>query len=240
MPGSIRLFLPTPLYEGAELSATPAQVHYLAHVMRCAIGETVRLFNGTDGEWEARILTLRRDRALLQAERQVRRQQPEPDLWLLFAPLKRDSTDLVIEKATELGVSAILPVLTERTNTARMNPARLQTIATEAAEQCERLTLPRIAEPAKLSAIIAAWPAERSLVAAVERSAAPLLRPARGPAALLVGPEGGFTDAELDGLRRHPFVEAASLGPRILRAETAVIVGLALLQAPLLQGAGGG
>jgi len=134
MPGSIRLFLPTPLYEGAELSATPAQVHYLAHVMRCAIGETVRLFNGTDGEWEARILTLRRDRALLQAERQVRRQQPEPDLWLLFAPLKRDSTDLVIEKATELGVSAILPVLTERTNTARMNPARLQTIATETGE----------------------------------------------------------------------------------------------------------
>jgi 16S rRNA (uracil1498-N3)-methyltransferase len=232
--------MPVPLHAGAELTTTVAQAHYLANVMRCAVGETVRAFNGSDGEWEARIRTLRRDRVLLQAERQVRPQAPEPDLWLLFAPLKRDATDLVVQKATELGAAAILPVLTERTNTARMNPARLTTIAIEAAEQCERLTLPRIETPRKLSAILADWPDGRPLVAAMERSTAPKVRAARGPAALLVGPEGGFTQAELDALHRHPFVVAASLGPLILRAETAVIVGLALLQAPLLQDSGGG
>ena len=245
MSGSIRLYLPAPLREGAELAATPAQAHYLGHVMRRAAGDTVRVFNGADGEWEARIAALRRDRATLRAERQARPQDAGPDLWLLFAPLKRDATDLVVEKATELGVSAILPVLTERTNTARINRERLLAIATEAAEQCERLTLPRIDEPARLSALLAAWPVGRSLVAAMERAEAPGVRPARGPAALLVGPEGGFTEPELDSLRRHPLVLPASLGPRILRAETAVIVGLALLQAPQLgpplsRGTGGG
>ena len=231
MSGSIRLYVEAPLHAGAEIAATPAQAHYLATVMRRAVGETVRLFNGHDGEWTARILALRRDRARLGAERQLLPQTPEPDIWLLFAPLKRDATDLVVQKATELGASAILPVLTERTNTTRLNLDRLRAIATEAAEQCERLTLPRIEEARRLPALLAEWPAERKLVSALERSAAPPIRPQPGPAALLVGPEGGFTDAELDALRRHPLVVAASLGPRILRAETAVIVGLALLQA---------
>jgi 16S rRNA (uracil1498-N3)-methyltransferase len=199
--------------------------------MRCAVGDTVRVFNGSDGEWEARIAALRRDRAVLSAERQTRPQAPEPDIWLLFAPLKRDATDLVIEKATELGVSRILPVLTDRTNTARANLERLTAIATEAAEQCERQTLPVLESPRKLSALLSDWPVGRTLVAALERATAPKLAPVQGPAALLVGPEGGFTDAELDALRRHPLVVAASLGPRILRAETASIVGLALLQA---------
>ena len=231
MSGSIRLYVEAPLHAGAEIATTPAQAHYLATVMRRAVGETVRLFNGHDGEWNARILALRRDRARLGAERQMLPQAPEPDIWLLFAPLKRDATDLVVQKATELGASAILPVLTERTNTTRLNLDRLRAIATEAAEQCERLTLPRIEEARRLPALLAEWPAERKLVTALERAVAPLVRPQAGPAALLVGPEGGFTDAELDALRRHPLVVAASLGPRILRAETAVIVGLALLQA---------
>ncbi len=231
MPGSIRLFVPTPLHEGAELAASAGQAHYLATVMRCAVGETVLVFNGIDGEWEARIATLRRDRVLLRAERHSRPQMPEPDLWLLFAPLKREATDLVVQKATELGVSHILPVLTDRTNTSRTNPERLTSITIEAAEQCERLTLPVIEQPRKLSAILADWPAGRPLVAALERAQAPKVPPVRGPAALLVGPEGGFTRSELDALRRHPLVVAASLGPRILRAETATIVGLALLQA---------
>jgi 16S rRNA (uracil1498-N3)-methyltransferase len=138
---------------------------------------------------------------------------------------------LVVEKATELGVSRLLPVVTERTNTARLNPDRLTAIATEAAEQCERLTVPAIDPPQKLLSVLAAWPAARTLVAALERADAPRIQPVPGPAALLVGPEGGFTPAELDALRRHPLVVAASLGPRILRAETAAIVGLALLQA---------
>jgi 16S rRNA (uracil1498-N3)-methyltransferase len=231
MPGSIRLFVPAPLSEGAELPASAGQGHYLGNVMRCAVGDAVRLFNGADGEWQAQIVALRRDRAVLRAERQTRPQAPEPDLWLLFAPLKRDTTDLVVEKATELGVSRLLPVVTERTNTARLNPDRLTAIATEAAEQCERLTVPAIDPPQKLLSVLAAWPAARTLVAALERADAPRIQPVPGPAALLVGPEGGFTPAELDALRRHPLVVAASLGPRILRAETAAIVGLALLQA---------
>jgi 16S rRNA (uracil1498-N3)-methyltransferase len=230
MPGSIRLFLPAPLHEGAELAASPGQAHYLVHVMRRAVGDSVHVFNGADGEWEARIVALRRDRATLSAERQVRGQDEEPDIWLVFAPLKRDATDLVVEKATELGASALLPVLTDRTNTARLNLDRLRAIAIEAAEQCERLTVPAIGAPRPLAALLADWPQGRTLVAALERSAAPPVMPARGPAALLVGPEGGFTEPELDALRRHPLVVAASLGSRILRAETAAIVGLALLQ----------
>jgi 16S rRNA (uracil1498-N3)-methyltransferase len=231
MSGSIRLFLPAPLHEGAELTASAGQAHYLGHVMRRAAGDTVRLFNGSDGEWQARIVALKRDRATLLAERQTRPQAAEGDLWLVVPPLKRDTTDLVVEKATELGVSRILLTLTERTNAARVNGDRLAAIATEAAEQCERLTVPTIAAPRKLAAILADWPAERPLVAAMERADAPRMRPATAPAALLVGPEGGFAPAELDALRRHPLVVPASLGPRILRAETAAIVGLALLQA---------
>jgi 16S rRNA (uracil1498-N3)-methyltransferase len=240
MSGSIRLHVTAPLHAGAEVAATPAQAHYLATVMRRAVGETLRLFNGVDGEWEARILALRRDRARLGAERQTLAQAPEPDIWLAFAPLKRDATDLVAQKATELGVSALLPVLTERTNAGRVNLERLRAIAIEAAEQCERLTVPRVEEPRRLSALLADWPLDRPLVAAMERAGAPWPRPAAGPTALLVGPEGGFAGAELDALQRHPIVTAASLGPRILRAETAVIVGLTLLQAPLLQPANGG
>ena len=189
------------------------------------------LFNGVDGEWEGRIATLRRDRGSVSVTTRTREQKAEPDLWLAFALLKRDATDLVVQKATELGVSAILPVLTERTNAARLNAERMAAIAAEAAEQCERLTVPRLAAPVRLPELLAAWPQGRPLFAAVERSMTARLRAHDGPAGLLVGPEGGFTLAELDVLRSAPFVVTASLGPRVLRAETAAIVGLALLQA---------
>jgi 16S rRNA (uracil1498-N3)-methyltransferase len=166
-------------------------------------------------------------------ERQLRPQAAEPDLWLAFALLKRDATDLVVQKATELGAAAILPVLSARTNAARVNGERLAAIATEAAEQCERLSVPRIAPARPLAALLAEWPAERRLFAAVERSAAPHAGPAGpAPAALLTGPEGGFTPAELDALASHPFVQPVSLGHFVLRAETAAIAGLALLLAP--------
>jgi 16S rRNA (uracil1498-N3)-methyltransferase len=232
MPGSIRLFVPASLYPGAALDATAAQAHHVGTVLRRAVGDGVRVFNGRDGEWGGTIAALKRDLLRLVVAQQVRPQEPEPDLWLAFAPLKRDATDLVVEKATELGVSALLPVFTERTNAARLNPARLLAIATEAAEQCERLTIPCVAPPRPLSALLGDWPVDRPLVAALERQHAAPIRPARGPAALLVGPEGGFTVPELDALRRHALVVPASLGPRILRAETAAIVGLALLLAP--------
>ncbi len=228
-----RLFVPTPLAAGTEIPATPAQAHYLGTVLRQAPGAALRLFNGTDGEWRARLAAIRKDRATIAVETLLRPQAPEPDLWLLFAPLKRDATDLVVQKATELGASEIHPILTARTNTARINPDRLRAIATEAAEQSERLTVPRMADPLPLAARLAAWPPGRRLLAAIERSDAPPPRPRPrldpGPAALLIGPEGGFTPAEVELLRRHADVEPISLGPRILRAETACIAGLALL-----------
>lgn len=226
-----RLHVPVPLAEGAELPLAPGQAHYLGAVLRRAPGDALRLFNGTDGEWRARIATLRKQHATVVPERQLRPQAPEPDLWLVFAPLKRDATDMVAQKATELGAAALLPVFTTRTNAARVNEERLAAIAAEAAEQSERLTIPRIAPAEPLPELLARWPAERRLVVAMERRAAGPVRPASGPAALLVGPEGGFTDRELDDLARRPFVEPATLGPRILRADTAAIVGLALLQA---------
>lgn len=231
MSGSIRLFVAARLHEDASVAGSAAQAHYLGTVMRRQPGDAVRLFNGSDGEWHASIAELRRDRLRLTVAGRARPQLPEPDLWLVFAPLKRDATDLLVQKATELGASALLPVLTSRTNSARINPDRLAAIAGEAAEQSERLTVPRIDPPRPLAAVLDDWPAGRPLVAALERRDAPPIRPVRGPAALLVGPEGGFTPAELDTLMTRPFVVPVTLGPRILRAETAGIAGLALLQA---------
>lgn len=226
---AMRLFVDAPLHAGAAVDATPAQAHHLGPVMRRGPGDPVRLFNGRDGEWAARIEALRKGRAVLRVEGPLRPQAPEPGPALVFAPLKRDATDLVAEKATELGAAALYPVLTERTVAGRVNLERLAAIAAAAAEQCERLTVPQVHPLRRLPDLLGAWPVERPLAAALERSDAP---PVRAPAAgLLVGPEGGFTGAELDVLASRPFVVAISLGPRVLRAETAAIAGLALLQA---------
>ena len=230
MTGSIRLFVDAPLAVGEMIAGSAAQAHYLGTVMRRGVGDAVRLFNGRDGEIEARIALLRRDRLELQIERLLRAQTQEPDLWLLFALLKRDATDLVVQKATELGVSALHPVITERCNTHRMNAGRLHAIAVEAAEQCERLTVPVLHDARPLQAVLADWSADRRLFAALERSEAPRIAAVSGRKALLVGPEGGFSPAELEALRAHPFVTGVSLGPRVLRADTACIAGLALLQ----------
>jgi 16S rRNA (uracil1498-N3)-methyltransferase len=234
MPTIPRLYVPAELTPGATIAGTTSQAHYLSTVLRCQPGAPVHLFNGRDGEWQAHIAALRRDRLSLTIETQRRPQQPEPDLWLVFALLKRDATDLVVQKATELGVSALHPVLTERTNAARTNPDRLIAIATAAAEQCERLTVPLIRPPRRLSDLLAGWPPDRPLFAATERAinAVPL-RATTTPAGLLIGPEGGFAPSELEAMPRHPFVTPISLGRRILRAETACVAGLALLQAPL-------
>ncbi len=232
MGESIRLFVPAALHAGAVVAASAGQAHYLGRVMRRRAGDTVLLFNGRDGEWRARLSGLQRAQATLEVETQVRPQQAEPDIWLLFATLARPATELVVEKATELGVSLIQPVLTARTNPGRPNLDRLTAIAIEAAEQCERLTVPAVVPPRALAAVLAEWPPGRTLVLAAERQDAPRKPPAlSGLKALLVGPEGGFVATELDALHRSPFVIPVSLGPRILRAETAAIVGLALLQA---------
>jgi 16S rRNA (uracil1498-N3)-methyltransferase len=233
MPHAVRLYVSAPLFAGARVMTSAGQAHYLAHVMRRGVGAAVRLFNGRDGEWQARIDALERGAARLLVAEQLRAQEPEPDVWLLFAPLKRAANELVVEKATELGIARLLPVATAFTQTERLNLDRLRAIATEAAEQSERLSVPEIAPIRPLAAVLENWPQTRRLIAFAERLPAPPLsaKPSE-PLALLIGPEGGFAAAELDGLRRHPFVHLASLGSRILRAETAAIVGVALLTLP--------
>jgi 16S rRNA (uracil1498-N3)-methyltransferase len=216
------------LSPGLDIVLDREQAHYLGTVMRLGSGAPVVLFNGQDGEWAGVLAEVKRDRAVVVLERQTRPQGIEPDLWLLFAPLKRDATDLVIQKATELGVSAIKPVFSARTNTGRVNLERVAAIAREAAEQSERLTVPEIFPPQDLLDVLGSWPAGRGLAAAIERGG-PSEIP-RDAGALLVGPEGGFAPAELDALRAARFVSPICLGPRVLRAETAVIAGLALLQ----------
>jgi len=228
---SIRLFVEAPLSSGTPLPASDAAAHYLANVMRVAAGDTIRVFNGRDGEWRARVAAITRKAATLVPETLTRLQESEPDCWLCFALLKRQKTDLVVEKATELGVSVIQPVITARTQADHVNLDRLRAIATEAAEQCERLAVPDIREPIKFSALLTGWPAGRHLFLADERRTAKLLRPTTAPAALMVGPEGGFTEMEIDAIAAHPPVIRVSLGHRILRAETAAIAGLALLLA---------
>ncbi len=227
-----RLFVTAPLASGARVVGTGMQAHYLGRVLRRDAGSAVLLFNGRDGEWAARIVALRRGDAEFAVDTALRPQAAEPDLWLVFALLKRDAIDLVVQKATELGAAALVPVITERTVVARLNESRLAAIAIEAAEQSERLTVPMLHAPTRLPVLLSSWPRDRGLFAALERGAEAPLRRTEGPAALLVGPEGGFTPAEVEALRRHPLVTPVSLGPRILRAETACLAGLALLQAP--------
>ncbi|KIL98115.1 Ribosomal RNA small subunit methyltransferase E [Paramagnetospirillum magnetotacticum MS-1] len=231
-----RLFVDAPLSEGVAVALTRDQTHYLASVMRAELGEMVLLFNGTDGEWAARIAALPKAGAALVPERQTRPQAPEPDLWLLAAPLKKDRTDLVVEKAAELGVSLLMPVFTRRTNAGRVNTDRLRAHLIEAAEQCERLSVPQLSEPCPLDKVLADWPTDRILLFLDEGgSGIPLAHVLNGmpgeKLALLVGPEGGFDAEERRLIGSKSFARAVGLGPRILRAETAAIAALAVVQA---------
>jgi len=228
---SPRLFVAGALREGAEIIASAEQAHYLGNVLRCGSGDPVRLFNGGDGEWTARLAFARRDRLTFSVGVRLRAQQSEAGPWLVFALLKRDATDLVVRQSVELGVSRVLPVITERTNAARVNHERLRAIAVEAAEQSERLTVPAIDLPARLETVLADWPSGRRLFAALERShhETPATTIRGAPAALLVGPEGGFTPAERERLTGLDFVTPISLGPLVLRDETAAAAGQALL-----------
>ncbi len=225
-----RLFVDAPLSAGAEVIPTEAQAHYLSNVLRLAPGAAVALFNGEHGEWLARIGALRRGRAALAVERQLRPQRATPELALVFAPLKRDATDLLVRQATELGATALIPVTTTHTNTGRVNEERMAAISREAAEQCERLDLPNIAPLTTLAALLDTWSIHRPLAAAIERSR-PTALASQAARALLTGPEGGFAAPELEALRRASFITPIHLGPLILRAETAAVAGLTLLQA---------
>lgn len=235
----VRLCVQAPLPEpAAEIVLTPSQAHRLAHVMRRAEGDAVRLFNGSDGEWLARLVRLDRKQARVRLLQRLRPQAAEPGPVLLLALIKRDGLDLVVEKATELGCARLSPLMTARTVTQPPNPARLAAIATEAAEQCGRLTLPTIDAPRPLAAVTAAWPAARPLLLCTTAAGAPSIarvlaegRPADPPPSILVGPEGGFGPSELDELLRLPFVVPVSLGSLTLRAETAAIAALACCRA---------
>lgn len=221
-----RLHAEGPLIEGAELALTPGQAHHIGTVLRRAAGAELRVFNAAEGEFAATLIALKRDRGALRLVARLRPPEAEPELRLLIAALKREAMDWAIEKATELGVTRIVPVLTRRCVATSVNVERLAAIVRAAAEQCERLSLPDVLPARPLHAVLDGWDGARLLVAAERREAAPLHLLASTAHALLTGPEGGFDRAELDDLARRPFVSLASLGPRILRAETAVVAGL--------------
>lgn len=241
-PRRVRLFVAAPLATGAEVALTPAQAHYLGHVLRLAAGAAVFAFNGRDGEWRAVLAAASRGGARLVCAERTRAHTATVGPWLAFAPLKKDSQDFVVIKATELGAARLLPVFTRYTATTRINGERVRANAIEAAEQCGRLDLPVIDAPVSLDDLLAAWPADRALLAAdpgpgaTPIAAALAVGAASPPPAFLIGPEGGLAAGELDALARLPFAARVHLGPRILRAETAAIACLAVWQA--LAGAG--
>jgi 16S rRNA (uracil1498-N3)-methyltransferase len=231
-----RLYVPEPFASGAVLDLSPGQAHHLRTVLRLRAGAEVAAFNAAAGEWLCRIIEISRVRGRLAVDRQIRPAEAESDLWLVFAPIKRARLDWLIEKATELGVAALLPVRTQRTQIEQVNLDRLRTHAVAAAEQTERLSVPGLHEPQALDRLLAEWPAERRLVVCDETGGgkpigAAVARLGAGPMALLTGPEGGFAETELDALGKLSFVTRVGLGPRVLRADTAALAALAVLQA---------
>lgn len=233
----IRLYIDTPLAAHARLPMDETHSHYLRNVLRRGPGDEVRLFNGCDGEWRASIATLDKRGGTFQTEEMTRAQTREDGPWLLVAAIKRAPLELIVEKATELGVARICPVTTQRTNSERINRDRLSAIAIEAAEQCSRLTVPQIAPTQPLGDVLRDWQASRRLYLLDETGAgmpvasAFASHPREQGAAILIGPEGGFAQSELDAMKFLPFVNALDLGKRILRAETAALAALACFQA---------
>ena len=230
--GRLRLYVAAPLGPGLGVAASEAQAHYLLHVMRAKPGQRVLLFNGRDGEWLAEIGAASKRGVTLTCLKQTEPQSGVPDLWLAFAPIKKMPSDYLTQKATELGVSLLQPVFTRRTIVNRINPERMTANAVEAAEQSGRLTVPEIREAVTLEKMLASWPTERRIFFCDEGGDAAPLAPASraAPAAVLTGPEGGFDPAERDTLRALPFVTPVTLGPRILRADTAALAALAIWQ----------
>jgi 16S rRNA (uracil1498-N3)-methyltransferase len=247
MSATPRLYVAPDLGEGLEISVEADQAHYLSRVLRLGPGAAVRVFNGRHGEFDASVAGSTKSAVRLSVGAQTRSQQSVPDLWLVFAPLKKTRTDFVVEKATELGALEVRPVLTERTDADTVRIDRLQRIAVEAAEQTERLDVPAVREAVKLDQMLRTWDATRVLIYADEagdeggkpwggksgraRPIGEMVADATAKAAILVGPEGGFSPAERQRLRTLPFVRPIGLGPRILRAETAAVAAMALYQA---------
>lgn len=236
----VRLFIGQMLMQEAEVAISDQQAHYLTHVMRLAAGDRLRIFNGCDGEWLARIDIASRSEFRLSAEKLLRPQAAEPGPALAFAPIRRERMHFIVEKATELGVERLLPILTRNTVRERINLERMHAQAVEAAEQCGRLTIPSIEGPEPLAQLVSEWPSSRGCLFMHKRAGGRLISAAVDdcarrfggrPPCILVGPEGGFTAEEAEMLEARAFVFMASLGSRILRAETAAIAALACWQA---------
>lgn len=235
---SQRLFVSGDLAAGRDLVLSETQKHYLVHVLRQKIGSAVLVFNGRDGEWRARLRETKKRSAMLEIEEQVRPQTGGPDLVYVFAPLKRSRLDYMVQKATEMGVSRLQPVLTDHAIAERVNLERMHANAIEAAEQCGVLRVPEVCTPVALKMLLAQWDAARALIFCDEAHNAPgliesLKRIPAGAFAVLVGPEGGFSASERTLLRSHVFVHPISLGPRVMRADTAAVAALALVNATI-------
>jgi 16S rRNA (uracil1498-N3)-methyltransferase len=229
-----RLFVETSLSQGATLRIDGPQAHYLLSVMRLKAGDPVKLFDGESGEWLGTASATGKRDLTLDVTRHLRDREPVPDLWLCVAPIKKGRVDWVAEKACELGVARLVPVLTRRTVIDRVNSERLRAHMIEAAEQCGRTAVPELGDLVKLDAMLADWPADRALFFADETGGAPALGAMRGypgPAAILIGPEGGFDDSERAAIRALPQAIGISLGPRILRADTAAAAAVSLWMA---------
>jgi 16S rRNA (uracil1498-N3)-methyltransferase len=231
----IRLYVPETFSAGQAVSLGEGQTHYLTNVMRCRAGDPVAVFNGQDGEWLASVSTTHKKSITLALEKKLREQKNSPDLWLAFAPIK-NKTELVVEKAAELGVSALLPVFTRHAVVRSINHDKLSAHAVEAAEQCSRLDVPPIEERKDLPSLLAGWPKDRTLLYGDESgggTALKMLLPSlpRGKYGILIGPEGGFSEEEHHMLKIAGFVKPFTMGPRIMRADTAAVAALACVQA---------
>jgi 16S rRNA (uracil1498-N3)-methyltransferase len=232
-----RLFVDILLTDGAEFVLEKEQGHYLVHVLRLVSGDAVALFNGRDGEWLAYITTVTKKSVEVRVERNTAAVKAPPDIDYLFAPLKHTRLDYMVQKATELGARRLRPVITQRTIAERVNLERMKANAVEAAEQCNLVFVPEVLEPVALAKVLANWDPARRLIycdeTATVMNPAEALKNLTPPAAVLVGPEGGFTNEERAHLKSLPFVTAISLGPRIMRADTVAIAALAVVQATI-------
>lgn len=231
----IRLLVDQPLGPGQSVALSREHAHYLFGVMRLGAGDLVALFNGVDGEWQAEVAEVGKKRGVLLCSRQSAPLRMPPDLWLLFAPIKKARTDFIVEKATEMGAAKICPVQTDFTNSERIRRDRLQAHAVEAAEQCGGTFVPEVAEISKLERVLAGWPEERRVMFCDESLAGERVALPRdaGPWAILIGPEGGFSEAERARLAGMAGAHAVSLGPRILRADTAAVAAMTVWQQTL-------
>ncbi|MCO4842329.1 MAG: 16S rRNA (uracil(1498)-N(3))-methyltransferase [Yoonia sp.] len=234
MASKVRLFVEHPLGVGQSVPLSRDQAHYLFGVMRMTEGTVLSLINGVDGEWDATVVTAGKKGGVLLCDAQTKPLQMPPDVWLMFAPIRKERTTFIVEKATELGAAKIMPVQTTYTNNAdRIRVDKLRANALEATEQCGGTYVPEVTDLEKLSKVLAVWDPSRKIMFCDETmlgEASALTQTEAGPWAILIGPEGGFSDKERDQLRSLPFAYSVSLGPRILRADTAAVAALTLWQ----------